>query len=199
MKKTLTNILRNSFLAGSFTLGYVVSDGCYNHSVDNYKQASSTDSQEYSGDKEYDPTLEDFKKALGDRYIPEREAELRNFWEEGKKYKGALGLLVKLYKDPEEIKRRISSDELKKRFETSYIYSVLFSKLKEIQNEIPWRVLPEDYETLSKLPEDYKFTESDEMIINAHLIFKDDSIPISIEAPFGNSPLGKFYNCLLGF
>ena len=196
MKKTLQNIV----LAGS--LGLVTAlNGCSN---DNYKSVSQpTVSREVTEKEDYAPTLEDFKRVLGDRYIPEREDELGRFWKDEVYIEESpeqfAELLIQLYKEPKKIKQKIVVDELRRRCEDSYIYSVPFSKLKEVQKEIPWRVLPRNYETLSQIPEDYKFPESDEILINAYIAIRDSSFPIPVDSPFGDSPLGEFSNYLLGF
>src|SRR3989338_4320633 len=95
MKKTLTNILRNSLLAGSLTLGGIASDGCYNRSDKLDYLLSPTDSkQDFVEEKKDIPTLEDFKRVLGkerlERMTEEDNKKLEEFWKnknnEGRKF-----------------------------------------------------------------------------------------------------------------
>jgi len=153
MKKTLTNILRNSLLAGSLSLVCIASDGCYNRSVDNYKPASSTASKEYSAeDREYVPTLEDFKRVLGDRYIPEREGELRELFASKDELDiSDRKMFYEIYAFPESVKETMPKDMR----EDYANFIISDEKIDEYQEKFYWNFKP----TNSQL------TESDKLML----------------------------------
>lgn len=194
--KTLENISnipsRRGFLGAIVSLGAITGSsyffgGCKDPEyTDLRERLEGTDKNGYFVDdsKENVPSLDDFKKALGSRYDPRRDEELRNFWDrEILKETDAseiAGYFIDIYKEPQETKRKITNNELKARFDNSYLTSVPFSKLQNVQKEIPWRVLPPNYEMISDLPEGFKFSESDEIMLNMWLALREGSIPLSV-------------------
>ena len=149
MKKTLTNILRNSLLAGSLTLGSIASDGCYKPVAKNYTNATSPTSQEYSEkeNKEYVPTLEDFKRVLGKERLEEMTEEeikrLERLWQSKDRYDienreflydiytRYKGMINDIKKDPEE-------------YEKYQKYNPSTLEIEEYQKKCPWRLTSKD-------------------------------------------------------
>ena len=145
MKKTLQNIV----LAGSLALG-IASDGCYN--TDGYKSVPQpTVSREVTEKEDYTPTLEDFKRVLGDRYIPKREEELRRFcikWpKEDRK------MIFQIYSDIDNFKKTLSEKTLQK-YERFDVDSLPLSEIREYQDTAPWKLVSNGLES-----------EEDKMII----------------------------------
>ena len=145
MKKTLTNIV----LAGSFVLGSIASDGCYN--TDGYKSIfQPTVSQKYpvekDEDKQYIPTLEDFKRVLGkERIGGVRNSELVEYL--NKCSNNEKRILYMVYEPDLNLFYKSLSAEQRIFFENDFDPTnprvIDSDTLTSYENTVPWRLIKE--------------------------------------------------------
>ncbi len=89
-------------------------------------------------------TFERFKTALGNRYIPEQEKELKKNWED---HKGQTvnQLICEIYETPKKIES-IMSEETRKKYNSFNIDSIKLSQLKKYEEITPWNLIPDNLE-----------------------------------------------------
>ena len=155
--KTLTKILGSGAFALALAVPSCRDDIAYTPEIPKATQVEKYTPREQLTERldnpEYIATLDDFKLALGDRYQPEREEELKNFTKDQEMLQG----FCEIYTDLEGVINKIPpKNALNLKCGIVEVHYMNSKRLENIDNQIPWDLSSKDVD---------KMTESDKAII----------------------------------
>lgn len=136
LTQRLTNIGRNALYTGATLTALVaIQHGCQPAYTPEKPQP-----QNYFQEQEY--SVEGFKTALGDRYVPKKAKELENAWNDGdERIRNEIYRIYKNKEDSQVFKGIKNNPKIRKAYVDFNPKTLNPKEAKEIAETVPWKIL----------------------------------------------------------